>query len=366
MTKTTRPARRRNARQKLAHLGSVLLVVTAFVVPSAGIALGYASSLSAAQSLVPDAKPFLTEVSLGEYEDSRDVNLTLAWVDGPQLLSPGWAGVVTQVALKPEQVLTTGDNVVQVDGVWRIAAYTTQPFYSLVVPESDPSEVERLNTMLTSLGLSAGPGQTWTWDTTKGIRQLGEKIEVPAASDLNAFDPAWIVWLPAPSVTLSLVDIRVGMAAPTQGEGFAETAPMLASVLPAEEDGVVLPDPGDGEEWVYQMGDVEIAFTGGLQSDAQQIAPLAATLAASKPETARAALLRREPFTGWEVPTSAVYVDAQETTCVFTADRPSGYAAQVVEIASGAVGVTRVRGELPGHASLLTNPAEVLVDASCN
>lgn len=361
-----RSRRRLTPRQRLSQLGAVLLVVVAFVVPSAGIALGYLASLNASQSLVPVEKPFITEVSLSEFEDSEDVELTLTWADGPQLLSPGWAGIITQVAITPGQVLTSGENVVQVDGVWRIAAHTDRPFYAPVSPDSHPGEIQRLNAMLASLSLSAGSGQEWTRDTSRGVHQLGERIGFPLEGTVSLFDPAWVVWLPAPSVTLSLVDIRAGMAAPSQGEGIAETTPVLASITPAVKDGVVLPDPGDGTDWVYRLGDAEIPYTGGAQTDAQQIAPMAATLAASKPETAQTVLLRRTPFVGWEVPTAAVYVDAHETTCVFIADASSDYAAQPVEIASGAVGVTRVRGELPETAALLANPAEVLEDVSCS
>lgn len=357
--------RRLTARQRLSQVGAVILVVLAFVVPSGGIALGYVASLNAAESLVPAAKPFVTEVSLAEFEDSENVELNLTWADGPQLLSPGWAGIITQVAITPGQVLTSGDTVVQVDGVWRLAAHTDQPFYAPVSPESQPAEIQRLNAMLASLSLSAGAGQEWTRDTSRGVQQFSERIGLLSEDPVSVFDPTWVVWLPASSVTLSIVDVRPGMAAPAQGEALAETTAVLVGITPTVKDGVVLPDPGDGTEWVYRLGDSEIAYTGGAQTDTQQIAPLAAPLAASKPETAGAVLLRRMPFVGWEVPTAAVYIDAHENTCVFLADEQSDYAAQTVEIASGAVGVTRVRGELPDQAMLLANPAEVLKDASC-
>jgi hypothetical protein len=349
--------------QRAGNIFAWALLALAFVAPATGLSAAAWMASQQRTALTAESTPLTADVQVSEFDDARDVQLTLSWADGPALIAPAWYGTVTQLGVAPGQEVTSGTQVVRIDDVWRIAARTEQPFFAPVMAQSSAEELARLNGLLRSLGYDSQDNDRWGAGTVRGVRQLAASLGVPNAEAVTAFDPGWVVWLPADRLRLAGADFAVGGPAPSGGSPAFSTARALASIDVAANEGEALPDPEDGSVWSLHVGETTIPFAGSKVTDPNALATVQIALQGSYPETSVGTIARVNSVRGWEVPSSAVFLDSEGKRCLFVDE--GDFTPYPVEVAGGGIGVARVTGDMPDRIGVLTNPSEVEEVSRC-
>ncbi len=169
-------------------------------------------------------------VPVGEVETdiSRLVVASGTVGDAPPLVAPAWGGLVEQVAIAEGSVLRSGDPVVVIDGLTRLAAHTPRPFRRPLGAADRGQDVADLNVWLAGEGYEASEGDRFGSATRRGIRALREAIGLD--TEVDSFDPVWLVYLPRPEVTIRSVALQVGVPAPSAGASIAELEAQIAEV----------------------------------------------------------------------------------------------------------------------------------------
>lgn len=332
-----------------------------FALPPCGLVVG-SWLTSASDDVITPPKAVTAQAVHTTFNDEREVELALTWADGAQIHAPQWQGVVTSVDIESSQVLETGTKVASVDGISRIAAASPAPLYSVTSPDSPRAQVKQLNMLLASLGYRHGGGDTWNWETGAGVQDFTKKIGANSGGEL--FDPAWIVWLPQESMQLSEVKLLAGTPAPAGGTPIASTPPVLSKVLVNAVDEGALPDAAQAA-WVLRFKELTVPFEGVELNDNRSRASLRSAMNADRPESVAATVSRSEPVAGWEVASSAIFLDKRGTQCVFV-ERRGGHDAVHVSVLGGSPGVARVIGNLKPRPAILVNPAQIYPDSSCD
>lgn len=208
--------------------------------------LGIAWLLSAqAQDLqITPERPVWVRVEQNTEGSERQVSLSVNWSDKAQLVAPQWSGILQATTLVPGSTVSSGDVVATVDGVDRLALHTSRPFYRPLDLESSGPDVEELNVYLRSQGWPAGDGQSFTRSSLTGVRQLAARLGMRESSEIGAFDPAWVVYLPRPSAVLSTVDLQIAAPVPGVGGQLAELRPVVNSAKLVER-ALAHTDPAD-------------------------------------------------------------------------------------------------------------------------
>lgn len=285
----------------------------------------------------------------------------MTWVDGPVAFSPSWSGTVTSVAVQPSGIpVRSGDNLVQVDGVWRVAALTLTPFYRPLEPGSRGSDVAALNAFLRDLGFKAGDGETWSRSTTQGVAQLAERVGAGRAS---GFDPGWVVWIPSQEFIVASVEAETGAPAPSNGEPILLSAP-VASNASIRDDGGGL-ESITGDDWIIEVGDVSVPYSGDPSHAVGD--PSSTLLGMTRSDEPVDATLRRSTaLPVVQVPPSALVSAGGGRYCVWSveeADSPrTEWKVSSVEIVGGELGVTLVSDEGIAGKFVVGNPNELGLD----
>ena len=175
-----------------------------------------------ADQLTAPIAPVLVTVTPSDGAVQRPVQVR---VDiGPALTSfsvlPG--GVVTAVLVRPGAVVRTGSRLVEVDGIARLAAHTSRPFYRPLGRGDHGADVDQLASLLAQLGLMHGPG---AWPPPRpgmasAVRHLAVSIGAPQD---GMFDPAWVVWLPEPELVVASVPPQAGGPVPGRASRCSRT-----------------------------------------------------------------------------------------------------------------------------------------------
>jgi hypothetical protein len=298
--------------------------------------------------------------------DERRVTGDLEFQDGHALRAPDWSGTVTSVRVEPGQRLSTGDPVVVVAGVPRIAVASSQPFYRFLRAEDRGPDVAELNDALFRLGyLRPMPRQPdrFLFDTVQAVRDL--EIALGFTTTSGIFDPAWFVWLPFEPFEIGELKLVAGARPPPGGDEFASeprrlTRAVVAAASPQEN--LVL-DPA--VEWVLVVG------TGRFPVDPRTLEVASGSLSALQkalpPDASRldGTLQRAEPLNVVAVPSTAIVTGRTGQLCAWLPDGRGGYRAQPVTVAGARGGVTNVRTGIAAGEGVLANPSEVLGSPVC-
>ena len=342
-----------------------LALVSLFLVPAAAIGAGSHLALLVEREGEVDPTPLLIRVERDKFRDTIDVEAALQWSPGPSLKAPAWAGLVTEVAVEPGQTVRSGDRIIRVDGIWRLAAATPTPFFAPVNAQSSTEEIAKLSGFLIDLGYEVPP-RSWDSSTVASLRDLADSVGVASARDVEAFDPAWSLWMPTKSVIIGSVTVDVGSPAPAPGEDVATGLPRLAAVSVASADGDPQPTAEQAMDWVLRIDDMDIPYE-SLASPAElrRLDPPPA-FATQMPESMQGVLERETPLKGWRVPVTAVHTDVSGAQCVFRLAAAEGvYEAVPAVVARSGVGVARVTANLDRSDQILANPGELLRGRSC-
>lgn len=272
----------------------------------------------------------------------------MVWSTLPPLVAPQWNGTLTARYLTSGDTVSTGQSVAAVDGVERIAFYSARPFYRQLAIGSSGEDVAALRELLGSRGLEASSSATLDSRDLRSIRAFAASIGVPNATRVAAFDPAWIVYLPQPAVTVAEADLTVGAPAPTAGETLAELEPSLSSARVVERlttavgDETSTIDPSlvrdlplsEGERLF--VGGAEIAVSPDLLTLSDEGLAEAQTLAKSGAPLVNAQIKSSAQSGLWLVPAASLQTDAHGATCVLVQDHDRPQLRTVVVIASEA------------------------------
>lgn len=263
-------------------------------------------------------------------------------------------GTVQQVELRPGEAVATGDRLLLVDNVWRVAA-VEGPFPRALRLDDVGPDVAALNRLLVVLGVPAGDGDRFTRRTGRGVEALGALLGAGRATEL---DPAWLIHIPAEGVVPGEVLVQVGGPAPA-GEPVAELARAVqsATIIPGVEGGEASERPGTLPPGaVVRVNGVDV---GTIPPDPGPIAEITdpGLLAGLAPfvepdtETLSGVVVTPVPEGTRQVPAAAVYADARAATCAIWRTGPGRPARRVaVTVVDTSAGVAQVVG-LPDVAA---------------
>lgn len=266
----------------------------------------------------------------------RTETLTLAWTPPLKAVAPPWSGTVQAVNVSMGDNIQSGDQVAVVDGIARLAWALDVPLYRPIGLDDRGDDVTSVNKLLADLGFQHGSDNHFSSLSLAGTRELAIRLGLPDGGKVDAFDPAWIVYLPATNRPVVSVDLVVAGPAPGAGITVFTLAPSVAAAT--------LPNPIAEDESVAVAGQ-ELK----LSDDFRSLDPTGLTallpLVATDAESVSASIAT--PSTGrWEVPAAAVVTDAAGAMCVLV--RRDDLPTNAMEVTTGgaAEGRVVVSGEL--------------------
>lgn len=306
----------------------------------------------------PPTVAVVAEVQEVIVDDLEAVNLVLSWSSAPELIAPAWQGTVTTLSVSPGDVLVTGDSIIGVNGVNRIAAATENPFWRPLSRDNRGPDVEQLEELLLSLGHYGG--------TADGRYDAALAISVDALAKTlgvlqpdSTFDPSWIIWLPSDPFPVATVEAGVGRPAPSSGTVFLTGHSTIAQISFFDSDGESLPLDGD---WLVNIAGRDYTAIDGALTQ-QSLHELARRISSEVTELS-GRVRRAQPVRAIAIPTTAVASNRDGTECVWV---PVGseFAARSVTIDGGQVGSVFVADGLSSSDSVLLNPFEYLANPIC-
>lgn len=343
-------------------VGVWLFLSTAVALPILALAATIIWTSQPLPELEHGPEPTLLLVKKTVNDDALKIQLNLTWGKPVSLAAPAWTGVITGLPdPTASHELSTGSQVVQIDGIWRIAARTDRPFHASVSRDSAAADTGALNSLLERLQLEHGNGATWTMATQRGVNTLAKNLGA-ASEPATMFDPAWVIWIPSEPLYVESNSLQIGaLAAPSANDVLMGRSPLTDVSI--ETSDTHLPRIS-AQDWQISLADSAVSYSGLAEHATQEVGKLG-ELIDGIPKTAEATLRRKDPISAWTVPPSAVLTDAHGNFCLVLR-KGAGWAGSKIDVVGGDVSRTRVVGSFPDSIRVLANPTEVHEDGSCN
>jgi hypothetical protein len=338
------------------------LLTLGIVAPVAGTAVVLIAVPDNLASVTPAPSPVTSPVITTPNYRAQQVRADLTWSKGVGLRAPGWQGIVTALDTRTGKVITTGDPVISVNGITRIALYSVEPFYAPIGPGSVGPDVVYLRKALAPLGLGdVGSGDVFDAPLEAVVTKLAQRLDpgVPITSPVT-FDPNWVVFMPTQSLTVAHVVATVGLSAPSPGSYVIQAATTLE---PFRLDVSSPPASASGYE-LLTSGGVSVPVAAGFQVTAPQSLAKVATAVGVNATSLTGTLRLMKPIVLPTVPNTAVVTGQTGVNCVFT-PRGGHFVAHIVHTVGGLPGETEVTGLPPSISKVLVNPAAARPDLSC-
>lgn len=338
---------------------SLLVAAVLVVAVPAGLLVWLRSETSERLSgLEPEPVPVVVAVESREVSDRRAVTVVPVWGEAPVVVAPGWFGTVTSVAVEAGRVVSSGDEVVGIDGVARVALTTPEPFWRRLGRRDVGRDVAMLEAWLVEAGFFEGEVDgLFGRDLTRAVKAWSETLGVVKPD--GVFDPGWVVWLPEDGFVVAETPLRVGAPAPGAGSPVLVGATPLVEVSLRDQEDRRFAEEG---EWVLEVGDVEVAVVDAAVTD-EGLETLGSVLDPAQ-EFVSGRIRRAEPLAVLEIPATAVVADAEGATCVFVPDG-DGFVARGVVLGGGRVSRVDVADGLEPGDEVLVNPQDVFDAPSC-
>lgn len=296
-------------------------------------------------------------------DGSRPVDLVLDWAEPASVTAPvGLSGFVTRVYVGPGDRISSGDAVLQVDGIDRIAWESAAPFYRRLGRSAEGSDLEELHRLLSAtVSDMALDGDVFTRRTATAVDVFAQRLGVSDAR--GVFDPAWVIWLAAGDSVVGTSMMRAGQDAPAPGSVLWDEPTDLVSarvVRPGTHDDLSV---FDGTDWVYSVDGADLLGTAtpGI-SDPEGLASIREVTVPGV--EALAGMIRRAtPVEVLTVPVGSVQAGMDGGACVWLPDG-EGYRPVAVDVRGGGPGYVAIGG-LTSDTDLLANPALLLDDPAC-
>lgn len=285
------------------------------------------------------------------------VDLAISRAAPESLYSPAWDGIVQSVDVTLDTPVRDGDSLFRVAGVERLAARTKQPFYRVIGPGDTGSDVGDLNAFLARRGLPHDLGTAAESQTEAGIRKLASQI---GAAGATAFDPSWLVYLPADDYRVVKLSLAVGEVAPPTGTVIATGTQQISSVTTVTQ-GSIETDTGDStstpldpsvvdSQAISVPAGVTLEFGGKtipLATDRKTLPPagiqIVQALAPASSQIVQASLVRPAGEGDIVVPSATIIAAPNGDTCV--AAQAGSHFRRVTVVTEGN-GQTIVRGSV--------------------
>lgn len=310
-------------------------------------------------TLQPEPIALVLPVESRQKIDTMQVSVQAVWGETPELYAPSWNGTVTSLSLAPGDTLSSGDVVVQIDGVDRVAVRTERPFWRSLHLEDDGPDVRMLQLWLAASGLYPTGQDDGAYDADLAAAVATWAASLGVRGTDGSFDPGWVVWLPTDEFSVSEVALAVGSRTPGAGSTIAVGPTPLLSVSLFDEKAQALSNSAQG---MLQVGDAEVAVTeGSLQASALRELSLEMDPGV---QLVSAVLRSSDPVAVLEVPATAVVSNLAGELCVFVPNSGS-FEARAVTISDGQVGRVVVATGLSSGDEILVNPADVFEAATC-
>ncbi len=341
-----------------AIVGTVFATV-AFLGPVAFL-IGVQSRSDTLDGVTDGPVPIVTEAGLRSVDTRAAATLELSWTVGPTLKSPGLDGRVTRIAVEAGDTIISGDVILAVDGIDRIALVTPEPMVRTLDRGAKGPDVEWLQDYLTEAGFfSENITGTYGYRTDRAVKAWRTSLGDPDPS--GVFLPQLVLWLPGEPFAVDAVLVAVDDVAPGVGSPVVTSPSSLSTAVVGVREGQTVPVSGD-LVFASSEGDA-IALSGELV--VVDLGSVAALLAVSAEVESVDGFVRATSSTEVAtVPTSAVIADGTGGVCVWKSDG-DGFAAVPVELARATAGVAFVgTGVQPGD-KVLVNPVEILDVWAC-
>lgn len=267
----------------------------------------------------------------GAGDIDRPVGIQLHWSEPAEVFAPSWLGLVQKVHTQAGATIESGQVVVKVDGIDRIAFASTLPFARSLSLGNEGTDVRSLNSLLQLRGLPFSDSDRFTWDTRLGVRALAEELGVPSTVDRNQFDPAWVVYLPSPEFVVSTVTLQVGTPAPAAGTAIVTstrtlsfaTLVALGDIPPSAEESTVSETPlatqSAAEEETLVVGTAELPLDADRDRIAADVVSQLQGLVQPLAPFTRGVLRQTVPPDHYRIPVSAIISEKNGLMCVLKA-----------------------------------------------
>lgn len=219
-------ARPSTARVRRVPLSVVWIGIALWILAPLGLVLITSNENRAAR--VAAYAPAWTRVERASGTTSESVDVALRWVAGPQLVAPAWSGIVQNALIGAGSSVADGTPIATVDGITRTAWLSSGAFYRVLAPGDVGVDVGWLKEGLKSRGYRVSSGDRFDGVTLAAVRQFARNIGVSGAASTAAFDPSWVLYLPAPIGGVSTVGLVAGAPASPAGTVIASGTPVLA------------------------------------------------------------------------------------------------------------------------------------------
>jgi hypothetical protein len=334
------------------------IVILALVAPLAFLVWLRTSTEDRLSGLDVSPEPVTMVVSSTESFDPQGAVAFLIWSDPAAAAAPPWSGMVTGLGVAPGDVVETGDVVVQVDGIDRIAYQAESPLYRSLRRNDSGPDVEVLETLLNGWGfLAEAPDRTFTSATGTAVNGLGQSLGVARAG--GVFDLSWLVWLGPDDLRVVEVEAAVGFPAPAPGTPFLVGAPSIIDAVLTNQEGRPLETEGAR---VMEVDGEPIEFVDGLAS-AEQLAKMSG-LVRPLSEQISGSLKLKTPRVAFVVPSTALVIDETGASCVFV-DDGGRFVSTGVTIGGGRASTVDIVDGLENGQAVLINPGAVIGSPTC-
>jgi hypothetical protein len=348
------------------HLRLLGVLAAALAAPLGFLVALHAFTDDELEGITFDAEPLIISPTQREIRDTQTVAVKLSWDAGPVIRAPAWMGTVTAIYFKDRHAIRSGERVLAIDGVDRIAWASPSPFYRTLGASTRGPDVATLHDMLLGLGfipqLPADP-TVFSFATSLAVQDLNESL----GSSGQAFDPGTVIWLPLTPFPVATFEPEPGVQAPASGTVIATSPPALtaASLQPIQPDRPISVEPG--VSYLLIKGDLQLPFDEvALTLTGERLLELAAVLDPLAEQT-DATIERATPLRALSLPATAISANAEGGLCAWVVDPKNGggYRAVAVTLAGSSLGVTNVATGLAATDQVLANPADVLADTEC-
>lgn len=307
----------------------------------------YLGTVSSGIRVVGEPQPVWVPVADVVETTNRQVQLDLTWSAPTNLVAPNWSGLVRAVHIRPGTDVKSGDIILKIDAVDRMAWHAKSPFYRSLSAGDQGGDVRELQRLLKFEGFGNSDTGRFDYETQRGVARLASKLGV--AERVSAFLPEWVLYLPKASVKADEVMVSVGALAPASGETVFVARPKLLAAKLAAPTGAVAATPSGlvaTAEELLIVGTEEIELDDERQKASS--AGLAALDQVLKPEDELVVgvLERRLDRDATEVSVAAVHTDPDGTNCVMVKRGSAQPFIENVEILGGSDGRTAVAGGL--------------------
>lgn len=292
----------------------------------------------------PSSAPVFVDIGSSTTQDRQPARLVLGWGPVREVISGRVVGRVT--ALTDRSELSTGQDVMSVDGVWLPALSGVPPLWRNLVWGTTGSDVAAVAELLTTLGYDIEPTEQVNASFVNAVRAF----ETDRGRErTGVFQPSYVVWLPDTPMRVGTWAIDVGDWVAAESVILTERPALVtASAIPVDADFLDVESTG----WVFDPltgPDLGLAGT-SLTEDAKAV--LAESLTGDATATELDGVVRRsEPRPLDTVPTSAVILMPDASTCVVL---EKGGAARVT-VVGGRGGVSEIL-PLDTAERILSNP----------